>query len=91
MGTKKDGSVSRLKSEGDVNLTVARANWSSRSIDAETQKWLDEDEKYFLHQSLSTPCLNVLKGCDGIYVEDMQGRRYMDFHGWTSTATTSIR
>jgi len=22
-----------------------------------------------------------LQGCDGIYVEDLQGRRYMDFHG----------
>ncbi len=81
MGTKRDLRVSRLKSEGDVNLTVARANWSSKSIDADTQRWLDEDEKYFLHQSLSTPCLNVLKGCDGIYIKDMQGRRYMDFHG----------
>jgi 4-aminobutyrate aminotransferase len=42
---------------------------------------LDEDARYFLHQSLSTPCLNVLRQCDGIYIEDMQGRRYMDFHG----------
>ena len=68
MSTKRDERVSRLKSEGDVNLTVARANWSSKSIDTETQRWLDEDERYFLHQSLSTPCLNVLKGCDGVYM-----------------------
>lgn len=34
-----------------------------------------------LHQSLSTPCLNVLAGCDGIYLEDLQGNRYIDFHG----------
>lgn len=34
-----------------------------------------------MHQTLSTPCLNVLSSCDGIYVEDSQGRRIMDFHG----------
>ena len=38
-------------------------------------------QKYFLHQSLSTPCLNVLEASDGIYLEDLQGRKIMDFHG----------
>jgi 4-aminobutyrate aminotransferase len=42
---------------------------------------LVEDERYFLRQSLSTPCLNVMQKCGGIYIEDMQGRRIMDFHG----------
>ena len=32
-----------------------------RNIDAKTKKYLAEDEKFFLRQSLSTPCLNVLK------------------------------
>ncbi|MBW8003879.1 MAG: aminotransferase class III-fold pyridoxal phosphate-dependent enzyme, partial [Planctomycetes bacterium] len=50
-------------------------------MDAKTQKWLDEDARYFLHQSLSTPCLNVLSSCEGIYIEDLQGNRIMDFHG----------
>ena len=70
-----------LKSEGDLNISARRQQWLEEQIDDETQAWLDEDAKYFLRQSLSTPCLNVLKGCDGIYVEDLQGRRYMDFHG----------
>jgi 4-aminobutyrate aminotransferase len=70
-----------FKSEGDLNLSPRRQQWLAENIDAETRAWLDEDAKYFLHQSLSTPCLNVFKSCDGIYVEDLQGRRYMDFHG----------
>ena len=37
--------------------------------------------RYFLHQSLSTPCLNVLKSAQGAWIEDLQGRRYLDFHG----------
>jgi len=70
-----------FKSEGDLNISPRRRQWLTDNIDAETKAWLDEDAKYFLHQSLSTPCLNVFKSCDGIYVEDLQGRRYMDFHG----------
>jgi 4-aminobutyrate aminotransferase len=64
-----------------LNISPARRQWQAEQIDAETQAWLDEDARYFLHQSLSTPCLNVLKKCEGIYLEDLQGRRYMDFHG----------
>ena len=71
----------KLQSEGDLNISPRRAEWTQAHIDAETQHWLDEDAKYFLHQSLSTPCLNVLQRCDGIWIEDLQGRRYMDFHG----------
>jgi (R)-1-hydroxy-2-aminoethylphosphonate ammonia-lyase len=64
-----------------VNVSSRREDWVRRNIDAETQRWLDEDSKYFLHQSLSTPCLNVLSQCDGAHIEDLQGRRYLDFHG----------
>jgi len=42
---------------------------------------LAEDERYFLHQSLSTPCLNAICESKGIYLQDMQGRQIMDFHG----------
>ena len=37
--------------------------------------------RYFLHQSLSSPCLNALRACKAINVEDLGGRRFMDFHG----------
>src|SRR5205807_8712969 len=40
-----------------------------------------EDEKYFLRQSVSTPCLNAIVKAEGIWIEDTAGRRTMDFHG----------
>ncbi len=76
-----DKKIEDLQSEGDLNLTQNRVQWIQDYINQDTQALLDEDAKYFLHQSLSTPCLNVLNGCDGIYIEDTQGRKYMDFHG----------
>ncbi len=71
----------RDRSEGDINISPRRAKWQTANLDAETRSLLEEDAQYFLHQSLSTPCLNVLRSCEGIYIEDLQGRRYMDFHG----------
>lgn len=68
-------------SEGDSNLSPARQTWQAHQIDAETRHWLAEDAKYFLHQSLSTPCLNLLTGCSGSRLTDLQGRCYFDFHG----------
>jgi 4-aminobutyrate aminotransferase len=67
--------------EGDLNLSPRRAEWARRHLDADTRHWLEQDSRYFLHQALSTPCLNVLARSEGIYLEDLQGRRYMDFHG----------
>ncbi len=69
------------KSEGDINISNRRQAWQKTHIDAESQALLDEDVRYFLKQSLSTPCLNIMQRCEGIYIEDLQGRRYMDFHG----------
>ncbi len=80
MVLKKDN-CDELQSEGDLNISPRRRAWAQEQIDAQTRKWLDLDAACFLHQSLSTPCLNVLSRCEGIYLEDLQGRRYMDFHG----------
>ncbi len=77
----KTNNLSHFKSEGDINLSTHRTAWQATHIDPQTQAILDEDTQYFLHQSLSTPCLNALQHCAGIYIEDTQGRRYMDFHG----------
>lgn len=73
--------LNKLKSEGDINLSQARAAYSQKNIDEDTQYWLNEDAKYFLHQSLSTPCLNVMEKCEGSKITDRQGRTYYDFHG----------
>ena len=69
------------KSEGDINISARRQAWQKTNIDAESRALLDEDARYFLKQSLSTPCLNIMRTCEGIYIDDFQGRRYMDFHG----------
>ena len=76
-----DEDLTKLRTEGDLNISPLRSAWSAENIDSQTQKLLDQDSKYFLHQSLSTPCLNVLSKCDGIYIEDINGNRIMDFHG----------
>ena len=68
-------------SEGDVNISARRAQWASKNIDANTQRHLDEDARFFLRQSLSTPCLDVIQGCQGAYLENLQGRLILDFHG----------
>ena len=39
------------------------------------------DEAVFLKQSLSTPCLTAIRHAEGIWIEDRDGRRFMDFHG----------
>lgn len=69
------------QTEGDANLSQRRRDWQKAHIDAETKSLLDEDQRYFLQQSLSTPCLNAMRTCQGLDIEDLQGRRYMDFHG----------
>src|SRR5436190_18149815 len=71
----------QLNSEGDVNFSPYRAAWAQEHLDGQARHWLEEDAKYFLHQSLSTPCLNVLKGCNAASIEDVQGRQLLDFHG----------
>ena len=67
--------------EGDINLSPQRVQWQENQIDAPTRGLLERDGQAFLHQSLSTPCLTSLAACEGIYLVDEQGRRYMDFHG----------
>lgn len=70
-----------LATEGDVNLSPLRRRWETEHLSAATRDLLAEDAKYFLHQSLSTPCFNALQSASGIWLEDVEGRRYMDFHG----------
>jgi len=70
-----------LSSEGDVNLSPRRKRFEADHLGPETQALLAEDAKHFLHQSLSTPCFNALRSASGIWLEDLEGRRIMDFHG----------
>lgn len=68
-------------SEGDVNLSPRRKRWERENLSPATRALLAEDAEHFLHQSLSTPCFNALKSASGIWLEDVEGRRIMDFHG----------
>ena len=77
----KDSDLDRLRSEGELNISPRRQAWRQEQLDESTKYWLEEDAKYFLHQSLSTPCLDVLARCKGAWLEDLQGKRFLDFHG----------
>lgn len=69
------------QSESDTNATPERAAWRARHLNADTRALLDRDARAFLHQSVSTPCLSAIRKAEGIFIEDIAGRRYMDFHG----------
>jgi 4-aminobutyrate aminotransferase len=69
------------QSESDVNLSSRRSRWQAEHLDAATTTLLARDSEAFLHQSVSTPCLNAIRRAEGIWIEDLAGRRYMDFHG----------
>ena len=69
------------REQGDINTTPNRQKYWDRNLTREARDVFNEDRKYFLHQSLSTPVLNVLSKAYGIFIEDMNGRRYIDMHG----------
>ena len=50
------------------------AGWDARQL-------VEDDARYFLHQSASTPGLSAVRRAAGIWVEEIGGRRFMDFHG----------
>jgi len=68
------------REQGDVNTGELRAAYVD-ALDAETRQWLERDAKVFFHQALSTPVMNVLARTEGAWLEDLQGRRYLDLHG----------
>ncbi|CAZ95622.1 (R)-1-hydroxy-2-aminoethylphosphonate ammonia-lyase [Zobellia galactanivorans] len=69
------------RTEGDINYTPARQAWLDHAIDESTKVLLEKDARYFFHQALSSPCLDVLKNCEGPYIENLSGKKYLDFHG----------
>jgi 4-aminobutyrate aminotransferase len=68
-------------SEGDSNRSSRRDEWQRRHVPDENRRWLEADAGAFLHQSLSTPCLDVLGRGQGPGFETLDGRRVLDFHG----------
>jgi 4-aminobutyrate aminotransferase len=72
--------VDPAPSEGDVNSSPFRQARRD-SLGVTTRALLDEDERYFLRQSLSTPCLDLIERAEGAVLIDVEGRRILDFHG----------
>ena len=70
-----------LVTEGDVNFSDERRRWDQDITDPLTRKILDDDARYFLHQSMSTPCLDVLEHSKGSGMTTLSGRYLLDFHG----------
>jgi len=68
-------------SEGDSNLSPNREEWAQTQRGAAGRAMVEADAEHFLHQSLSTPCLTGVRKVEGIWIEDADGKRYMDFHG----------
>jgi 4-aminobutyrate aminotransferase len=68
-------------SESDINGTPERAAWQSAHLDEPSRALLARDAAVFLHQSVSTPCLAPIARAEGLFIEDLTGRRYLDFHG----------
>ncbi len=69
------------REQGDINTTPSRRKYWERNLSGPARAWFNEDTKYFLHQSLSTPVLNVISKAYGIYIEDVNGKRFIDMHG----------
>jgi 4-aminobutyrate aminotransferase len=67
--------------QGDINTTEARRRYWERNLTGEARLWFEDDSRYFLHQSLSTPVINVISRAEGAWIEDLGGKRYLDMHG----------
>lgn len=75
-----DNAQQFLLTEGDINFSIERQKWYDQ-LDDETSHWLERDADCFMHQAMSTPCMDVIESCKGIYFTDIHGKKYMDFHG----------
>lgn len=73
--------MTNLKSEGDINKGVYRSQWDSEIRQTPTGALLKADETIFLHQALSSPCLDVLESAEGTHLYAKGGKSYLDFHG----------
>lgn len=69
-----------LKREGDINFSPLRTEWMTQ-LSAVSIDRIEADERVYMRQSMSTPCLNSIVDAEGCYITDVNGRKYLDFHG----------
>jgi (R)-1-hydroxy-2-aminoethylphosphonate ammonia-lyase len=77
----KPANAPAFHTEGESNTSSNRQKWQDNSIGPNAAPLLKRDADAFLHQSLSSPCVSTIAKAKGIWIEDMDGKRYMDFHG----------
>lgn len=68
------------QAESETNQSTIRETWACEQ-DPSLRDLLRRDAAVFLHQSVSTPCLSAIRKAEGAWIEDYQGRRFLDFHG----------
>ena len=68
-------------SEGDINQSEARHAWHKQQTSQKILELLERDALVFLHQSMSTPCLDAIETSSGAAFYNLDGKRYLDFHG----------
>ncbi|WAH36120.1 (R)-1-hydroxy-2-aminoethylphosphonate ammonia-lyase [Alicyclobacillus dauci] len=66
--------------EGDVNDSELRSAWLE-GLNEESRSWLERDDNVFLHQSLSSPCVDVVAKSSGPTLCTPDGKVLYDFHG----------
>jgi 4-aminobutyrate aminotransferase len=76
----REGSGSITHTEGEANTSDWRRRWRA-SLGDKTRALTARDAAVFIRQSLSTPVMSAVTKAEGIWLEDPDGRRYMDFHG----------
>ncbi|MEK3986802.1 aspartate aminotransferase family protein [Paenibacillus sp. FSL K6-3166] len=69
-----------LQREGDINFSPLRKEWMNQ-LSAVSVDRIEADERAYMRQSMSTPCLNSIVDAEGCYITDVNGRKYLDFHG----------
>ena len=74
-------SVNLTHTEGESNTSAVRTQWLETTDNPRSEPLLKRDSKAFLHQSLSSPCVATIKHAEGSWIEDHDGKRYLDFHG----------
>ena len=67
--------------EGESNISPARRDRGGVPEGTSQAGLIQRDSAVFLHQSLSTPCARATVKAEGIWIEDADGNRCMDFHG----------
>lgn len=66
--------------EGDGNLGPLRVAWRAARGPA-ARALLEADERVFVRQVLSTPCLEAVVRAEGPWLVTADGARILDFHG----------